>query len=624
MCGIAGTINFKFNTDNLSILNHRGPDSFGIKEINIFSQKLLFGHTRLSIVDLSNNGHQPITDASGHYSLIFNGEIYNHLELRNDLKSIQFKGHSDTETLLYYLINYGIKGIEKLNGIFSFAFLDHRRGEMYLARDPFGIKPLYYQLYENEFIFSSELRFIKNLKNDGKISYQSLYQYLRIRFCPSPLSLSHGILKLEPATYLKINVKGNVRITDKVYYKKTIEINNNIQIDDALEKYEYHLRRAIKSQLMSDVPVSIMLSGGIDSSLLAFLIKDIGNSRLNTFTAGYSNSNNLNNNEILYARETANWLNSNHQEVIIQESSFFNLSKKLIEIVEEPVSSQSLLPFYFLTKEIHKKGYKVSFSGQGVDEAFAGYHRYKFQNLYDLSPNRLFKSLIFLKPYLKNDNLRRGLNSLMEPNRSKRYIESNSYFEKSKLDEIVNNTNQFFKDSENVFLTLLNEKADKIYSEDLDGINYQLRMDSLFTLPDDLLLYTDKIAMHHSIEVRVPFLDLELMNFLESLPSKYKSSLYTSKILHRKLSDKYLPKEIINRKKNGFYIPRNEWFKSPEMDALKDEILIDKTIFSQIFNKNYLLGIINDHQNGKYNYENQIFSLMNLFYWFKLNMNNEY
>jgi asparagine synthase (glutamine-hydrolysing) len=375
---------------------------------------------------------------------------------------------------------------------------------------------------------------------------------------------------------------------------------------------------------MSDVPVSIMLSGGIDSALLAFLIKDLSDSGLNTFTAGYSSDNNLNNNEILYARETSNWLNSNHHEVLIKEKSFFQISRKLIEIVEEPVSSQSLLPFYFLTKAIHEKGYKVSFSGQGVDEAFAGYNRYRFQNLYDLSPNRLFKFLFFLKPYLRNDNLRRGLNSLMEPIRSKRYIESNSYFEKDKIGEILNKTNQFPKDSENVFLTLLNKTADKFNSQDLDGINYHLRMDTLFTLPDDLLLYTDKIAMHHSIEVRVPFLDLELMNFLESLPTKYKSSLFSSKILHRKLSDKYLPKEIINRKKNGFYIPRRKWFKSSEMNELKEEILSDQTIFSKIFNKTYLIGIINDHQIGKYNYENQIFSLMNLFYWFKLNMNNEY
>ena len=623
MCGLAGSINIKFNLENLSLLNHRGPDSFGIKQITIFNQNIIFGHTRLSIVDLSENGHQPMTDASGNYSLIFNGEIYNHLELRDSLKGIHFKSHSDTETLLYYLIKYGVDGISKLNGIFSFAFLDHVNGEMLLVRDPYGVKPLYYQLNENELVFSSEIKFIKNLKNDQKLNYQSLYQYLRIRFCPSPLSLSHGILKLEPGTYLKINLKENVKITSKVYFSKTVKNNYTIQIDDALEKYEYYLRNAIRSQLMSDVPVSIMLSGGIDSALLAFLIKDLSDSGLNTFTAGYSSDNNLNNNEILYARETSNWLNSNHHEVLIKEKSFFQMSKKLIEIVEEPVSSQSLLPFYFLTEAIHEKGYKVSFSGQGVDEAFAGYNRYRFQNLYDLSPNRLFKSLFFFKPYLRNDNLRRGLNSLMEPNRSKRYIESNSYFEKDKIGEIVNNTNQFPKDSENVFLTLLNETADKFNSQDLDGINYQLRMDTLFTLPDDLLLYTDKIAMHHSIEVRVPFLDLELMNFLESLPTKYKSNLFSSKILHRKLSEKYLPKEIINRKKNGFYIPRSEWFKSSDMNELKQEILTDQTIFSKIFNKTYLLGIINDHQIGKYNYENQIFSLMNLFYWFKLN-NNEY
>lgn len=621
MCGIAGTINKKFNLENLSILNHRGPDTMGIHEIEIFNQNIFLGHTRLSIVDLSANGQQPMSDDLGKFTLIFNGEIYNHLDLRKSLEHIEFKGHSDTETLLYYLITFGIEAVEKLNGIFSFAFLNHTSGELYLARDPFGVKPLYYYKNENEYIFSSEIKFIKQFTSNLKIDFVSLYQYLRIRFCPSPLTLTNGISKVEPGTYLKICLQENLNIHSKVYYRKSNKIDSKIYIDDALEKYELHLRKAIKSQLMSDVPISIMLSGGIDSALLAFLIKDEGENKLDTFTTGYNFENSTKNNEILYARETAKWLNSNHHEILIEEKSFFDFSKKLVEIVEEPVSSQSLLPFYFLTKEIHKNGFKVAFSGQGVDEAFAGYNRYRFQNIYDNSPNVIFKVASILKPFLKNDNLRRGLNSIMEPDRLKRYVESNSYFDKEKIKTLLKKKNTFSKDAEKDFLERMRITENNINSHKTDGLNYQLRMDSLFTLPDDLLLYTDKIAMHHSIEVRVPYLDLELMNFLESLPSKYKSNLFTSKILHRKLAEKYLPKEIINRKKNGFYIPRNEWYKSSNMDELEVELFEDKTLFSQIFEKKYILHIIKEHQSGRYNYENQIFSLTNLFYWFKLNLN---
>jgi asparagine synthase (glutamine-hydrolysing) len=618
MCGIAGSVNIEITDKTLSKINHRGPDSMGLKTFECNNHTIYLGQTRLSIVDLSDAGFQPMIDETGQYVILMNGEIYNHQELRSELSEFNFKGHSDTETVLYYLIKYGNKGISKLNGIFSICFYNISKSTLTLYRDPFGIKPLYYYLKENKLIFSSEIRVISDVINDIKLNDQCLYNYVRLRFCLSPDTLINGIKKLEPGHQIEFDLNDLNLNYDKEFFSYIPQKNVNINYQDALTKYDNLIRKAVERQLMSDVPIAIMLSGGVDSALLAYLVQDISGKKFDTFSVGF----NLNSsaNELKDAAETARWLGSNHNELILDEVNFNNYSSKLIDVLEEPVGSQSLYPFYFLTEQIANRGFKVALSGQGVDEAMAGYKRYNFQNLFDNYSNPIWKNLGFVNSLLKKDKLRRGINALSETNRSKRFIESYSFFDKNQLPSLFKDS-KFLNDSfEDKLVKLLDDKSDFYKLNDKNGLDHMLVMDTRLALTDDLLLYTDKISMHHSLEVRVPFLDIELMEFVESLPTNFKSNIKQNKILHKELAEKYLPKEIIYRKKKGFYIPRNEWYKSESGDLFRTEILNDATIFSELFNKQFIIKMFDDHKIGIYNYEDQLYSIMNLYYWIKSNL----
>lgn len=615
MCGIAGAINLSISKEHLKKINHRGPDSMGLDMFDLGFHNVYFGQTRLSIVDLSDAGFQPMTDKSEQYTILMNGEIYNHEELRKSLEEVDFKGHSDTETVLYYLIKNGIQAVSKLNGIFSIAFLDHARKKMFLIRDPFGVKPLYYFHNENKLIFASEIRIIQELIDDLEIDSQCFYNYLRLRFCPSPLTLFKDILKLEPGHLLEFDCSNNNINVLKQFYSYKPKKNYSISFEDALDQYDKLIRSAVKRQLMSDVPIAIMLSGGIDSALLAFLAQDISGEKFDTFAIGFDIDSDVN--ELIDAANTARWLGSRHNEIIIDQSKFKNESSEFIRIIEEPVGSQSLYPFYELTKEIHNKGFKVALSGQGVDEAMAGYKRYNYQNFFDQYSSPVLNFLKISQPFIKNDKIRRGLNALTEKDRSKRFIESYSFFDKKTISNLLKIENKDIDNFENELINIINDKS-KLYDLDKNnGLDFMLMLDSRLALTDDLLLYTDKISMNHSLEVRVPFLDIELMKFVESLPTSFKSTISKNKILHKKLAERYLPNEIIYRKKKGFYIPRKEWYKSESGDYFRDEINSDISGFSDFINIKMVDKMFQEHKKNKYNYEDQIYSIMNLFYWFK-------
>lgn len=300
---------------------------------------------------------------------------------------------------------------------------------------------------------------------------------------------------------------------------------------------------------MSDVPIAIMLSGGVDSALLAYLAQKISG-KLDTFAIRFDLKSATN--ELKNAAITAKWLGSNHHEIIISEEMFKNNSSELIRMIEGPVGSQSLLPFYYLTKEIQKQGFKVALSGQGVDEGMAAYKRYNFHNTFGKYSNPFWNILNIALPFIKNDKIRRGINAIKENNRTKRFIESYSFFDKKILRKLLVNNKLSIEDGESKLLNLLNNKANLYGLKDKDGLDFMMMLDLRLALSEDLLLYTDKIGMQNSIEVRVPFLDIELMKFVESLPSKYKLSTTKNKILHKRLAEKYLPNEIIYRKKKEF------------------------------------------------------------------------
>ena len=612
MCGVLATINLAIDNSNLESIAHRGPDSKGIYSDNTHVNSVCLGQTRLSIVDLSDAGYQPMISDCGNYVISFNGEIYNHNELRNELKDIMFKGHSDTETILYYIARYGIESISKFNGIFAFVFYDKHKQQVYVARDHFGIKPMYYYSESDKMIFSSELRGIKSIIPKFELNYECLHTYLRLRFCPAPLTLFKEVSKLEAGYYLTVDLTKKPEV-QKHFYSYIPDKNLIINENDALDIYDDLLHKAVKRQLMADVPIAIMLSGGVDSALLTYLAKKVSGTDFESYTIGYDVKSLTN--EFEDARYTSKLIGTRHHEITLKAGDFMTDQKFAMQHVEEPIGSQSIYPFQKLCENIHAENYKVAFSGQGIDEAWAGYGRYNFQNLFGKISSPVFDYDIF-KIFFKNDKLRRGLNSLSEPNKLERYIESYSFFDKNMTKQLTSKFNQ----SDDKFLSnFFLQKSNLLNLGDKSSVDTMMILDTRLALSDDLLLYTDKLSMQHSLEVRVPFLDVELMQFVESLPDKYKVNAFQNKILHKKLAERYLPKEIIYRKKKGFYIPRKEILQNKAGDEFKQMLEKDNTLFSEIFNKKYIYELIEKHQKAKYNYEDQLYSLINLFFWFSIN-----
>jgi len=613
MCGILGSVNIPLDQNILPLLHHRGPDSSGYLNYTCNNSQVFLGQTRLSIVDLSDAGSQPMLSHCGNYALIYNGEIYNHQSLREKLTENIFKGHSDTETMLHYLIKYGIGALKDFNGIFAFALLDKLKNKLLLVRDPFGVKPLYYYQKAGKLLFSSELKVIHKVIDSLSINHYNLYSFLRLRFNPSPQTLLNDVYKLEPGHYLEFDLE-TLQMGNPRFYSYIPERNAVIKENEALEEYNALLHQSVKRQLMSDVPISIMLSGGVDSALLTFLAQKIMGEQFTTFTVGYNDKSYAD--ELYEAKRSAEILGTKHNEIIISQDDFGQTQGDFVKMVEEPVGSQSLFPFYHLSKHIHEKGFKVALSGQGIDEAWAGYKRYNFQNLFDDYAGQYGTFLNIFNLFLKNDKYRRAINSLREKDRILRYIASYSFFDEPMVKNLTSFS--FTKDHKDYLYNTLKQKFDLYQLAPLSAVDSMMTLDTRTALSDDLLLYTDKLSMQHSLEVRVPFLDIDLMKFVESLPFRYKVNLTKNKILHKKLAERYLPEEIIYRRKKGFYIPRKEWFRGETGKTFQQLIEEDKSPFSKSFNTSYISSLFIKHRAGIYNYEDQLYSIMNLFFWFNL------
>lgn len=614
MCGILGAVNF-YVENSLSEIKHRGPDFQSSVEFQTKNHVISLGHTRLSILDLSEAGNQPMISEEGDYCIIFNGEIYNHLELRKKLTRKKFNGHSDTETILYYLIEFGIEAVVDFNGIFAFSFFSKKTNKLYLARDPFGVKPLYYYHYQNNLVFSSEIRPIHHLGIKKELDKTLLSTFLRLRYLPSPHTLFKNIKKVKPGECITVDLGNKSIIFKKKVYTQIPSINNKISFKDALDQYDNKLQKAVKRQLMSDVPISHLLSGGVDSALIAKLIKHDSNYKITCYTAGYNIKSDID--EMRDAENTVKILGLDQRKVILSEQEFLEKLPDLINIIEEPLGSQSIFPIFYITEAIHKDNFKVAMSGQGVDEPMGGYKKYRAQNFIEnIKKIPLTSNLSKKLSNTKNDDLRRIFRSISSNDKSGQIKESTSFFDKEMLSELLNDRELVHQDiSDNI----IKERIDEYGIDDKNVTEIMMNLDARMNLPDDLLLYTDKISMKNSIELRVPFLDLELVKFIETLPSKYKVNNRNNKIIHKALSERHLPKEIVHRKKKGFYTPRKIWFKGEFGNHFLRELKNDNGLFSELFNKKYILKLFNVHREGKANYEKQIYLVIVLYLWIKTN-----
>ena len=610
MCGILGSVNVAFGEEQLKAISHRGPDSRGLVEVVQGEHKVYLGHTRLSIQDLSETGSQPMWSSCGNYCIVFNGEVYNHMELRASLGDVAFKGHSDTETMLYYLIKNGPESCKKFNGIFSYAFLDKKRMKLVLSRDPFGVKPLYYYLSGKKLIFSSELKAIKQLVGSFEVCNASLYSFLKIRYDLSPQTLYKSVKKVRPGHVLEFDLSSDLKVREAFYsFGYTEQVHSSA--NDLVERYLHLLEKAVQRQLLSDVPVSILLSGGVDSALLLAMMKKF-QPDVHSFTVGFDSEHEES--EILDARDNARILESKHSEVLLREEDFFANFTDMNRWIEEPVASQSVVPYNFLLKKVHESGFKVALSGQGVDELWGGYPRYNYQNIFSLISPFLPEGLRGVSGVFKNDKLRRAIKAATSRDFAEQYIESFSFFDDGMIEALVKV--KFTEEEKSVLKEEIEYRRGILEIKDLTPAEQMMILDLRTNLADDLLLYTDKIAMRYSVELRVPYLDLDLVRFVESVPQLHKVNRKQNKILHKELSEKLLPKEIVHRKKKGFYVPRTKWLQSSYADQLKDQVNSEKN-FSNLFNKDEVSRYFDLNRKGEKSYEDQIFSLSNLCYCLK-------
>lgn len=605
MCGIIGAIDKVVDIDLLNLIHHRGPDDRGILDLCIGDREVYLGHVRLSIQDLSSAGHQPMFSSCGNYVIVFNGEIYNHLELREKLSNIDFKGHSDTETIVNYIARYGLDSVRDFNGIFAFAFLDIKKEMLYLVRDRFGVKPIYYTASEDSFQFSSEIRPI-SLLSPGSLNLDHLATLLKLRYNPAPTTLYGNIQKLRSGHILSCNVISKKH--EIISFISPVERPAKTKpFDLALLEYEKLFGQAVKRQMLADVEVGVLLSGGLDSALVAYYAQKYSNQRIKTFTVGFGGSDE--NDETEDARETARVLGTDHYEININEDQFEDVFEECIRIIEEPLGTTSVIPMYFLNKLVSKY-VKVVLTGQGADEPLGGYTRYLGEKMYGKIPPFLIRMARPLSIFVSNENIYRTLNSLGEKNRVKRFEAIYALFSDTEIKNLIGVADSKSHELITYFYHLLG-------GESKDGASAMMSNDLRMQLSDDLLLYTDKISMNFSIEARVPFLDNDLVDFFESLPLQYKISGKEGKYIHKKFAEKILPKEIVYRKKKGFKSPTKQWFVGKKGHNYKSMLMCSNSVFANFFNTEYVGRLFDIHASGKRNLEKQLFTLIAVYYWLK-------
>lgn len=612
MCGIAGSINTVLSKQSLDLIHHRGPDSQGYTEIQVGPHKVYLGQTRLSILDLSEAGSQPMYSECGNYCIVFNGEIYNHLDLRKELSGINFRGHSDTETILYYLIKFGVKAAEKFNGIFAFGFIDIKNETFYLVRDQFGIKPLYYHYKDDKLLFGSELKVIAaNEFYKKSIDEDALSAFLSLRYNPSPYTLFKDIYRLEAAHYIQIKL-GQPMKKDRYWHRIPV-IDTKISEAEAIEKYQFLLEQGVKRQLLSDVPVGLFLSGGVDSAIIGYLMQQHTNYQIKTFTVGFEGEGDFN--ETADARESAQFIGSEHHEEIITTDVYHSYFLKSFFHTEEPIAEPTIPALSHVSKMAARE-VKVVLSGQGADEPLAGYKRYygeqllaKYHSLFRLAPQKLVASLFPL-----NETLQRGIYASRFSNEFERIMAIYTIFSPAMKKGLLKTDTDLLKKD-------LTESLFRKFYDDVKGwdnsLSKILYMDVRTMLPDNLLLFNDKTTMAHSIENRVPFLDIDLVNFVETLPANMKLNGKTRKYIHKKALTKWLPEHIIHRKKRGFATPIDEWFRGSLGNDLLDLVNSADSGASAFFNKEYISKMVSDHQNKKANYKRHLFALLSFELWYR-------
>ncbi len=620
MCGICGQYNFAddkpVQLDDIKrmagSLVHRGPDDEGF----FLAGPLGFGFRRLSIIDLGG-GHQPMSDQQESIWVVFNGEIYNFKELRSELESYGhvFRTNSDTEVIIHGYKQWGDEVLDRLNGMFGLAIWDVKRKRLLLARDPFGIKLIYYKIEGNRLNFGSEVRAVlQGVQEKAQVDPISLSLFLRYRYTPSPYTLFKGVQKLPPGAKLVVE-RGAYKVS-RWYRSKPTPFVPVKSDNEAREELLSLYKKSVERHLISDVPVGLLLSGGIDSGLLLALMNLYGKS-WPTYTVGYGTS--YAHDELADGAETARELASVHTPVILTQSTFEAALPKIVACLEEPVATSSIVPMYFVCERA-RQDVKVALIGQGPDELFGGYRRHlgvRYGAYWGSLPKWVrgaASSAIGVLP--RNETLKRGLYSLDIPDRIRRYQNVLSICPEATIEGL-------FQDG---IVPL--DAGDKILDcwEDLNGLmadtdelgGFQY-IEVRSTLPDELLMYADKLSMAHSLELRVPYLDKDIVQFAERLPAHVKVRSRSQKWLHRQVCQSYLPSVFINRKKRGFAgNVVDDWFRGAMDSKMANTFMDSQSHMYRYLNPQAVQKLFTDHSSGRSDNHKILFSLIVFEEWLRV------
>lgn len=597
-------------------LAHRGPDQDGF----YCCDQVSLGHRRLSIIDLSENGRQPMFNEDGSVVLVFNGEIYNFAELREDLKA---KGHvftslSDSEVIIHAYEEWGIDSIQKLRGMFGYALYDLKRKRLLLVRDRIGIKPVYYYHDKGRFLFASEIKAILEDKNvERRVNFQALYDYLGFEFVPSPQTMFEGIHKLPAGHYLLLEDDG---ISVEPYWDLSLKPDESIKsFDDAVEKMREQLDYAVKSHLVSDVPLGVFLSGGLDSSCIVALMRKHISGSLKTFTIGYEDKTFS---ELDYAEIVARHCDTDHQVLMLDTLRPEYVEQTLYHL-DEPMTDLSTVPLYLLCKQA-REHVTVCLSGEGADESFAGYDRFKASRInrwFNIMPGFLRKEVIGnLVGMMPDQPQKKGAVNML-----KRFVEGSNldsdgehlrwqYFLNRKLEDNLFGDN--FKNGTNRDPFRQVRQYSGQCDAGSDALNREIYLDMRFMMTDSVLMKVDRMSMASSLEIRVPLLDHVLVEYMASLPGDWKLNKLTTKYIFRSALQGLLPDKVVNRGKQGYSLPVKHLLRGDLHDYMV-ELLHDSELIREQMNTAYIDTLIDEHCSMKQNHNHILWALLNVAIWHK-------
>lgn len=618
MCGFIGCMHDhateQSNTDQQlfkqmnDIITHRGPDDEGYFQ----DEHIQLGFRRLSIIDIES-GAQPLSFENERYWIIFNGEVYNFVELREELveKGIQFETDSDTEVIIALYSQLKEKAVARLRGMFGFLIWDKEKKELFGARDPFGIKPFFYREEEDKTYFASEKKSILLAMESNELDPDSLQQYMTYQFVPEPGTMTKGIKKLEPGHYFTKRPGEQMQITR--YWKAEFKPVQSKSKDDFIQEIRDVLFDSVNIHMRSDVPVGSFLSGGIDSSIIVSIAKQF-HPNIKTFSVGFERDGFS---EIDVAKETADRLGVENISYVITPEEYMAELPKIMWHADDPLADPACVPLYFVAREA-RKHVTVVLSGEGADELFGGYNIYR-----EPQSLEMFNKI----PQVGKSLLRAVANSMPEGMRGKSFIERGV----TPMEErYIGNAKMYTEEEKQVLLKQYNsglhylDVTKPLYADTVgyDPVDRMQFIDIHTWMRGDILLKADRMTMAHSLELRVPFLDTKVFETASKIPTSLKTADGTTKYILRKAAEGIVPDHVLNRKKLGFPVPIRHWLKDEMHDWAKQ--IIRESEVDHLINKQYVLNLLEDHCQGKMDYSRKIWTVLVFMVWHAVFMEGKY